>query len=254
MSPRPAAPKGARTAAHPGGGTPVTALLQIRSLEAWYGPSVALKDVTFTVNEGEVVTLLGRNGAGKTSTLRAIMGLLTARGSVRHQGQELVGMPAHRIAQRGLGFCPEERAVFSALTVQENLRLPPVVADSIFTEAHIYDTFPSLKRRRSAYGGQLSGGEQQMLAIARILRAGNRFLLLDEPSEGLAPVVVDAIHDTLQTLKGMGYTILLVEQNLDFALSLGDRHCAMESGRIVTELRSDQVRDEYEALTERLGV
>ncbi len=232
----------------------MSAVLQLRSLQAWYGPSVALQGVNFDVNDGEVVTLLGRNGAGKTSTLRAIMGLIEANGSVLHQGTELIGVPSHLIAQRGLGYCPEERAVFSALTVQENLRLPPVVAESAFTEEHIYATFPSLKLRRAAYGGQLSGGEQQMLAIARVLRAGNRLLLLDEPSEGLAPVVVDAIHDTLESLKTMGYTIVLVEQNLDFALSLGDRHCLMESGRVVAELRSDEVRDQYESLSERLGV
>ncbi len=210
------------------------ALLRVKDLHGWYGESHVLHGVDFEVNSGEVVTLLGRNGAGKTSTLLGIMGMLPRReGSVTFGGTETVALQPRHIARLGIAICPEERGIFASLNVDENLMLPPRIADGGLNVARIYDLFPNLKERRRSQGTKLSGGEQQMLAIARILRTGAKFLLLDEPTEGLAPVIVQQIGRTIQELKREGFTIVLVEQNFRFAASVADRHYVVEQGRVI---------------------
>ena len=209
-------------------------LLVVRDLHAWYGESHILHGVDFDVRPGEVVTLLGRNGAGKTTTLKSIMGIVRRRtGSVRFDGAELIAQASNAIARRGLAFCPEERGIFASLTVEENLRLPPRVRAGGLSEDAIFGLFPNLRERLRSPGTKLSGGEQQMLAIGRILRTGARLLLLDEPTEGLAPVIVQQIGRTIARLKAEGFTILLVEQNFRFAAIVADRHYVMEHGRVV---------------------
>ena len=211
--------------------------LEVKDLNAWYGESHVLHGMSFAVAEGELVALLGRNGAGKTTTLRALLGLVRQRsGSVRHGGRELVAAEPHIIARRGIAYCPEERGIFSTLSVEENLLLPPVVRPGGMNVAEIYRLFPNLESRKRSPGTKLSGGEQQMLAIARILRTGARLLLLDEPTEGLAPVIVQAIGGVIRQLKAAGYTILMVEQNFRFAATVADRFYLVENGRVVEEL------------------
>jgi branched-chain amino acid transport system ATP-binding protein len=230
-------------------------LLRIDNLHAWYGESHVLHGVNLTVNEGEVVSLLGRNGAGRTTTLRAILGLTGRRtGSVRITGQESIRMAPHRIARLGVGYCPEERGIFAGLSAQENLLLPPAVGQGGMSLPEIYDMFPNLKERASSPGTRLSGGEQQMLAVARILRTGARLLLLDEISEGLAPVIVQKLSETIRTLKSRGYTIVLVEQNFRFAAPLADRFYIMEHGKIVREFAQHELRENTAMLQEYLGV
>jgi branched-chain amino acid transport system ATP-binding protein len=230
-------------------------LLEIRNLEGWYGESHVLHGIDFSVAEGEVVTLLGRNGAGKTTTLKAVMGILERRkGSVRFEGQELIGLPARKIARAGIAFCPEERGIFSSLSVEENLLLPPKVRDGGFTVDQIFDLFPNLKERLSSQGTKLSGGEQQMLAIARILRTGAKTLLLDEPTEGLAPVIVQQIGATITRLKQEGFTIVLVEQNFRFAASVADRHYVVEQGRVIDTIPNEELDANIEKLHAYLGV
>jgi branched-chain amino acid transport system ATP-binding protein len=225
-------------------------LLQVADLHAWYGESHILHGMTFTVGEGEVVTLLGRNGAGKTTTLRAIMGIVgQRRGSVRFHGTELVGLASNKIARLGLAYCPEERGIYASLDVEENLLLPPVVAPGGMSVEEIYALFPNLRERRRSQGSKLSGGEQQMLAIGRILRTGAKLLLLDEPTEGLAPIIVELIGRVIQTLKARGFTILLVEQNSRFAATVADRHYIIENGRVADSIAA---RD-FDARSERLG-
>jgi branched-chain amino acid transport system ATP-binding protein len=229
--------------------------LRIENLHAWYGESHVLHGVNMTVNEGEVVSLLGRNGAGRTTTMRAIVGLTGKRtGSIRIKGQEAIGMPPHKVARLGLGYCPEERGIFASLSAEENLMLPPTIADGGMSIAEIYDMFPNLKERASSPGTRLSGGEQQMLAVARILRTGARLLLLDEISEGLAPVIVQKLAEMIRTLKAKGYTIILVEQNFRFAAPLADRFYVMEHGKIVKEFAQHQLNDNMAMLQEFLGV
>lgn len=231
--------------------------LEIRNLEAWYGESHVLHGVDMVVHPGEVVTLLGRNGAGRTSTMRAIMGLTGARkGSVKINGQETVGLPTHKIAHFGVGYCPEERGIFSSLSCEENLLLPPPLKtghDGMSVE-EIYAMFPNLAERRHSQGTRLSGGEQQMLAVARILRTGARLLLLDEISEGLAPVIVQALARMIHTLRQKGYTIVMVEQNFRFAAPLADRFYVMEHGRIVETFEAAQLDAKMPVLNELLGV
>jgi branched-chain amino acid transport system ATP-binding protein len=230
-------------------------MLHIENLNAWYGESHVLHGVNMSVNEGEVVSLLGRNGAGRTTTMRAIMGLTGARkGSIRIKGQETIRMAPHKIARMGLGYCPEERGIFASLSAEENLMLPPAVAEGGMSVAEIYDMFPNLKERASSPGTRLSGGEQQMLAVARILRTGARLLLLDEISEGLAPVIVQKLAETIRTLKAKGYTIVLVEQNFRFAAPLADRFYVMEHGKIVREFAQGELAANTEMLQEYLGV
>ena len=208
-------------------------MLEVSGLNAWYGESHVLHGVDFRVDEGEVVTLLGRNGAGRTSTLRAIMGLTGSRtGSVKVRGSEAIHLPTHRIARLGVGYCPEERGIFSSLSAEENLMLPPRLAEGGMTVEQIYTMFPNLRERAGSQGTRLSGGEQQMLAVARILRTGARLLLLDEISEGLAPVIVQKLAEMVRTLRGQGYTIVMVEQNFRFAAPLADRFLVMEHGRV----------------------
>ena len=231
------------------------AMLHIDNLHAWYGESHVLHGVNLNVNEGEVVSLLGRNGAGRTTTMRAIMGLTGARkGSIRIRGEETVKMPPHRIARLGVGYCPEERGIFASLSAEENLMLPPMIAQGGMSVAEIYDMFPNLKERASSPGTRLSGGEQQMLAVARILRTGARLLLLDEISEGLAPVIVQKLAETIRTLKSKGYTIVLVEQNFRFAAPLADRFYVMEHGMIVREFAQNELAANTAMLQEYLGV
>ena len=230
-------------------------LLRIENLHAWYGESHVLHGVDLSVNEGEVVSLLGRNGAGRTTTMRAIMGLTGARkGSIRIRGEETVKMPPHRIARLGVGYCPEERGIFASLSAEENLMLPPMIAQGGMSVAEIYDMFPNLKERASSPGTRLSGGEQQMLAVARILRTGARLLLLDEISEGLAPVIVQKLAETIRTLKSKGYTIVLVEQNFRFAAPLADLFYVMEHGTIVREFAQNELAANTAMLQEYLGV
>ncbi|WP_029008099.1 ABC transporter ATP-binding protein [Azospirillum halopraeferens] len=244
-----AAPAGARA------GVPADAMLEVRDLHAWYGESHVLHGVSLTIPRGEVVTLLGRNGAGKTSTLRAIMGIVPrSAGSIRMEGREILGMAPFRIARLGLGFVPEERGIFASLDVEENLMLPPRVRDGGMGVDEIFRLFPNLKERRRSPGMRLSGGEQQMLAIARILRTGAALLLLDEPTEGLAPVIVRQIGAVIRALKDKGFTILLVEQNFRFAATLADRHYVMEDGRIVDMIPNDALAANMERLHDRLGV
>jgi branched-chain amino acid transport system ATP-binding protein len=230
-------------------------LLEVRDLHAWYGESHILHGVEFEIRRGEMVTLLGRNGAGKTTTLKAIMGIVgRRRGSVRLEGRELIALPSNRIARLGLAFCPEERGIFASLTVEENLLLPPVVRAGGLGADAIYELFPNLRERLRAGGTTLSGGEQQMLAIGRILRTGARILLLDEPTEGLAPVIVQQIGGTLRRLKREGFTILLVEQNFRFAATVADRHYVMEHGRVVDMIPNAQLEANMTKLHDYLGV
>jgi len=232
-----------------------TSLLATKGLNAWYGESHILHGVDFEVNGGEVVTLLGRNGAGKTTTLKSIMGMVGRReGSVRFQGAEITSMSSNRIARLGIAICPEERGIFSSLDVEENLLLPPEVAAGGLSLERIYELFPNLKERLKSQGTKLSGGEQQMLAIGRILRTGAKFLLLDEPTEGLAPVIVQQIGRTLAKLKDEGFTILLVEQNFRFAATVADRHYVMENGRVVDMIPNAQLEANMGKLHEYLGV
>jgi branched-chain amino acid transport system ATP-binding protein len=230
-------------------------LLQVADLQAWYGESHVLHGVDFEVRAGEVVTLLGRNGAGKTTTLKSVMGMVPRRrGSVRFRGEELIGRPSNLIARRGLAFCPEERGIFASLSVEENLLLPPVVQPGGLGLDAIYELFPNLRERGRSQGTKLSGGEQQMLAIGRILRTGARLLLLDEPTEGLAPVIVRQIRATIRRLKADGFTILLVEQNFRFAATVADRHYVMERGRVVDMIDNTELPAQTAKLHEYLGV
>ncbi|MEK0428526.1 MAG: hypothetical protein RL001_1053 [Pseudomonadota bacterium] len=229
--------------------------LEIKNLQAWYGESHILHDVNFSVEQGEVVTLLGRNGAGRTTTLRAMMGLTGRReGSVKINGVESIAMPTHRIAHLGVGYCPEERAIFSSLSAEENLMLPPTLLPGGMSVDEIYQMFPNLAERRHSQGTRLSGGEQQMLAVARILRTGAKLLLLDEISEGLAPVIVQALARMITTLKSQGYTIVMVEQNFRFAAPLADRFYVMEHGQIVEQFASGELEAKTSVLNELLGV
>jgi branched-chain amino acid transport system ATP-binding protein len=233
----------------------VEALLKVDGLQAWYGESHILHGVGFEIGRGELVTLLGRNGAGKTTTLKSVMGIVEKRtGSVTFEGQETIGQPSDAIARRGLAYCPEERGIFSSLNVEENLLLPPVVKPGGMSLAEIYKLFPNLQERRRSQGTKLSGGEQQMLAIGRILRTGATLLLLDEPTEGLAPVIVQRIGEIIRQLKGRGFTILLVEQNFHFAATVADRHYVMEDGRVVDMIASADVEQNIGKLQAYLGV
>jgi branched-chain amino acid transport system ATP-binding protein len=239
-------------AARAAGATP---LLAVRGLNAWYGESHILHGVDFDVREGEVVTLLGRNGVGKTTTLKSIMGVVPRReGSVTFEGVETIGMASNRIARRGIAWCPEERGIFASLDVVENLMLPPQVKPGGLSLAEIYELFPNLRERGASQGTKLSGGEQQMLAIARILRTGARFLMLDEPTEGLAPVIVRQIGHTLNALKARRFTILLVEQNFRFAASVADRHYVVEHGRVVDAIANSELAANADKLNRYLGV
>ncbi len=232
-----------------------TPLLTVEDLQAWYGELHVLHGVNFNVRSGEVVTLLGRNGAGKTTTLKAIMGIVTKRtGSVRYEGNELIALTSDRIARAGLAFCPEERGIFASLNVEENLLLPPVVRPGGLELARIFELFPNLKERLRSQGTKLSGGEQQMLAIGRILRTGARLLLLDEPTEGLAPVIIQQIGRTIGMLKEQGFTILLVEQNFRFAATVADRHYVMENGKIIDQLANSELGANMAKLHDYLGV
>ena len=231
------------------------ALMELRGLEAWYGESHVLHGVDIDIREGEVVTLLGRNGAGKTSTLRSIMGLVPRRtGSVKYDGKEFVNARPDVIARAGIAYCPEERGIFASLDVTENLMLPPMVRPGGMPLDEIYTLFPNLKERARSQGTKLSGGEQQMLAIARILRTGARLLLLDEPSEGLAPVIVQQIGRTIRELKKRGFTVLLVEQNFRFAQTVADRHYVMEHGRVVDMVANEDLNSSLDRLHQYLGV
>jgi branched-chain amino acid transport system ATP-binding protein len=231
-------------------------MLEIKALNSWYGESHILHGVEFEVREGEVVTLLGRNGAGKTTTMKSIMGLVPRReGQVKFRGAEMIDLPPNHIAKAGIALCPEERAIFGSLSVTENLMLPPVVAPGGLDIPTIYSLFPNLKERaKTAHGTRLSGGEQQMLAIARILRTGAKMLLLDEPTEGLAPVIVQQIGRTIREIKNRGFTVLLVEQNFRFASTVADRHYVMEHGKIVDMIPNNQLEASMDKLHEYLGV
>jgi branched-chain amino acid transport system ATP-binding protein len=232
-----------------------TPMLVVKALNAWYGESHILHGVDFEVARGEVVTLLGRNGAGKTTTLKSIMGIVPRReGSIAFEGQETIRMPSNRIARRGIAWCPEERAIFASLDVEENLLLPPVVGEGGLPVAQIFDLFPNLRERLRSPGTKLSGGEQQMLAIGRILRTGARLLLLDEPTEGLAPVIVQQIGRTIGALKARGFTILLVEQNFRFAATVADRHYVMEHGRVIDMIDNAALDASMGKLHDYLGV
>ncbi len=234
---------------------PDAPLLSVRDLNAWYGESHILHGVEFDVPRGEVVTLLGRNGAGKTTTLKSIMGMVARRkGSVRFEAAETIALSSDRIARLGVAFCPEERGIFASLNVHENLLLPPTVRPGGLTVEQVFELFPNLKERLSSQGTKLSGGEQQMLAIGRILRTGARLLLLDEPTEGLAPVIVQQIGHTISRLKAEGFTILLVEQNFRFASRVADRHYVMEGGRVVDMIPNAELESNLEKVHEYLGV
>jgi len=229
--------------------------LEVKDLQGWYGESHVLHGIGFHVDEGEVVTLLGRNGAGRTSTLRAIMGLIGSRkGSVKVRGTETIGMATHRIARMGIGYCPEERGIFSSLSAEENLMLPPQLAEGGMSIDDIYAMFPNLKERAQSQGTRLSGGEQQMLAVARILRTGARLLLLDEISEGLAPVIVQKLAEMVATLRRQGYTIVMVEQNFRFAAPLADRFLVVEHGEVIQSFTQAELPARMERLHEYLGV
>ena len=233
----------------------MTKALEIKHLQAWYGESHILHDVNFSVEQGEFVTLLGRNGAGRTTTLRAILGLTGRReGSVKINGVEAITMATHRIAHLGIGYCPEERAIFSSLSAEENLMLPPTLKPGGMSVEQIYEMFPNLSERRHSQGTRLSGGEQQMLAVARILRTGAKLLLLDEISEGLAPVIVQALARMILSLKSQGYTIVMVEQNFRFAAPLADRFYVMEHGQIVEQFAAAELSSKTAVLNELLGV
>jgi branched-chain amino acid transport system ATP-binding protein len=230
-------------------------VLRLEDVHAFYGESHILHGVELSVREGDVVTLLGRNGAGKTTTLKSIMGILEERsGSIRFAGEETIALPSHRVARLGLAYCPEERGIFASLDVEENLMLPPVVRPGGMSIDEIFRLFPNLLERRRSQGTRLSGGEQQMLAIARILRTGATLLLLDEPTEGLAPVIVQQIGSVIRQLKRRGFTVLLVEQNFYFASTVADRHYLMEHGRIVDMIDNDKLDDSMAKLHEYLGV
>jgi len=230
-------------------------MLRVSGLHAFYGESHILHGVDFGVPEGQVVTLLGRNGAGRTTTLRALLGLVGRRsGSIRIRGEEVIGLPAHRIARLGVGYCPEERGIYASLSAEENLLIPPVVAADGLSLDEIYALFPNLKERRAIQGTRLSGGEQQMLAVARTLRTGARLLLLDEVSEGLAPVIVRQLAQTIQTLRTRGYTIVMVEQNFRFAAPLADHFYIMERGRIVEGFCAARLAEKMGLVQEFLGV
>ena len=230
-------------------------LLEVRDLHAWYGESHVLHGVDFEIRAGETVTLLGRNGAGKTTTLKSIMGIVTQRqGSVKFDSKETVGLPSNRIARLGIAICPEERGIFASLDVEENLLLPPQIKEGGLSVDQIFELFPNLKERLHSQGTKLSGGEQQMLAIGRILRTGAHFLMLDEPTEGLAPVIVQQIGRTIGALKEKGFTILLVEQNFRFAATVADRHYVMERGRIVDMIPNAALEANMAKLHEYLGV
>ena len=232
-----------------------TPLLSVRELNAWYGESHALHGIDLDVHQGETVTLLGRNGVGKTTALRSIMGIIRKRsGTIAFDGRDMMRVPLHRTAHTGMGFVPEERGIFATLTVDENLTLPPIIAKGGMSTDEIYQLFPNLKERRNSAGTKLSGGEQQMLAIARILRTGAKLLLLDEPTEGLAPVIVQRIGDVLLTLKQRGMTILLVEQNFRFASKVADRFYLVDHGRIVDNFHVSELPDRMTILNETLGV
>src|SRR5262249_54896820 len=230
-------------------------LLEVRDLHAWYGESHVLHGVDFEIRAGETVTLLGRNGAGKTTTLKSIMGIVARRrGSARLEGRELIGLPSNQIARRGLAFCPEERGIFASLTVEENLLLPPAVRAGGVDVDKIFELFPNLKERLRAGGTTLSGGEQQMLAIGRILRTGARLLLLDEPTEGLAPVIVQQIGATLRRPKHGGFTVRPLGQNFRFAATVADRHYVMEHGRVVDMIANAALEANMSKLHDYLGV
>jgi len=230
-------------------------LLKVSDLHAWYGESHILHGVNFEVREGELVTLLGRNGAGRTTTFKAILGLTGKRtGSIEVMGQQTIQLPTNRIARLGLGYCPEERGIFSTLSCEENLLLPPKVGEGGMSLDEIYDMFPNLKERRHSPGTRLSGGEQQMLAMARILRSGAKVLLLDEITEGLAPVIVQTLGRVIRALKAKGLTIILVEQNFRFAAPLADRHYVVEHGQIVDTVNKDELSEKAAMLQEFLGV
>ena len=245
-------PEPARATAPETGAAP---LLAVRDLEAWYGESHVLHGIDFDVRDGEVVTLLGRNGAGKTTTLKAIMGILGKRkGSVQFGGRELIDLPSRAIARAGIAICPEERGIFASLSVEENLMLPPVVQPGGLSVERILEMFPNLRERLSSQGTKLSGGEQQMLAIGRILRTGAKLLLLDEPTEGLAPVIVQQIGRTIAQLKTEGFTIVLVEQNFRFAASVADRHYVVETGRVIDMIPNEGLDANIDKLHAYLGV
>jgi branched-chain amino acid transport system ATP-binding protein len=230
-------------------------MLAVKDLEAWYGESHILHGVTFEVRAGEVVTLLGRNGVGKTTTMKAIMGIVEQRkGSVRFEGRELIGLSSDTIARAGIAICPEERGIFSSLDVRENLLLPPQVRPGGLDLERIFALFPNLRERLNSQGTRLSGGEQQMLAIGRILRTGARLLLLDEPTEGLAPVIIQQIGQTIGMLKSQGFTILLVEQNFQFAATVADRYYIMEHGRVIDQFSTPELKANMEKLHDYLGV
>ena len=231
------------------------ALLSVSKLQAWYGESHVLHGVDLEVRKGELVTLVGRNGAGKTTTMKSIMGIVPRRtGSVKIEGAETIDLPPYRIARHGIAFCPEERGIFASLDVEENLLLPPKIRDGGLTRDQVFELFPNLRERLRSQGTRLSGGEQQMLAIGRILRTGARLLLLDEPTEGLAPVIVQQIGNVIRKLKVDGFTILLVEQNLRFAGTVADRHYVMERGKIVDEIPNAALRDSMDRVQQYLGV
>jgi branched-chain amino acid transport system ATP-binding protein len=230
-------------------------VLSVRDLQAWYGESHILHGINFDVGAGEVVTLLGRNGAGKTTTLKSVMGIIGKRtGSIRFNGQEIIGTTSDKIARAGIAFCPEERGIFASLDVRENLMLPPIVRSGGLSLEQIFDLFPNLKERLTSQGTKLSGGEQQMLAIARILRTGARFLMLDEPTEGLAPVIIQQIGHTIARLKSEGFTILLVEQNFRFASTVADRYYIVEHGKIIDGFANADLQANMDKLHTYLGV
>ncbi|MBZ9601428.1 ABC transporter ATP-binding protein [Phyllobacterium chamaecytisi] len=230
-------------------------LLSVRDLHAWYGEGHALHGINLDIHQGETVTLLGRNGVGKTTTLRSIMGIIRKRtGTITFEGKDMMRVPLHRTAHAGIGFVPEERGIFATLSVDENLNLPPIVAKGGMSIDEIYDLFPNLKERRNSPGTKLSGGEQQMLAIARILRTGVKLLLLDEPTEGLAPVIIQRIGEVLVTLKQRGMTILLVEQNFRFASKVADRFYVVDHGKIIDNFHVRELPDRMTMLNEALGV
>jgi branched-chain amino acid transport system ATP-binding protein len=242
----------ATAAAAPGTAAPV---LSVKDLQAWYGESHILHGINFDVKPGEVVTLLGRNGAGKTTTLKSVMGIIAKRaGSVRFQDQEIIRASSDKIARLGIAICPEERGIFASLDVRENLMLPPVVRSGGLSLDQIFDLFPNLKERLNSQGTKLSGGEQQMLAIARILRTGARFLMLDEPTEGLAPVIIQQIGHTIARLKSEGFTILLVEQNFRFASTVADRYYVVEHGKIIDGFANTELQANMDKLHAYLGV
>jgi branched-chain amino acid transport system ATP-binding protein len=241
--------------AQPGAARTGKVVLSVENLQAWYGESHVLHGINFDVREGEVVTLLGRNGAGKTTTLKSVMGMIAKRsGSIRFNGQEIVRTSSDKIARQGIAICPEERGIFASLDVRENLLLPPMVQPGGLSLDQIFDLFPNLKERLNSQGTKLSGGEQQMLAIARILRTGARFLMLDEPTEGLAPVIIQQIGHTIARLKSEGFTILLVEQNFRFASTVADRFYIVEHGKIIDGFANSELQANMDKLHTYLGV